>query len=133
MLVGHLVHHWDDDAKAGFEHIVEFAEALAHPRLLLRHDAHAFVDDHDDHGDKEKQDGESARLLAAHLLELPDEDGGDDDAYEFWNHGPSCSDWFDLGDLECAAGDIVDEQNLAGGECAFALHLCIPQGVAILY
>ena len=56
MLVGDAIEERHDEVQARLEHAVELAEALHHPGVLLRHDAHALEDEDDDHSDEECSD-----------------------------------------------------------------------------
>jgi hypothetical protein len=57
MLVRDAVEERHDQVQARLEHAVELAQALDHPRVLLRDDAHALEDEHDHHGHQERGDG----------------------------------------------------------------------------
>ncbi|KAG1390169.1 hypothetical protein G6F59_015290 [Rhizopus arrhizus] len=56
VLVRHAFDERDDEARAGRQDAVEFAQALDHPGVLLRHDGDRLDDDQDRQRDDDEQD-----------------------------------------------------------------------------
>ena len=80
VLVGHAVDEGHDHVEPRGQHLVELAQALDHPGLLLGDDADALDDQHDDHRDEERGDGDADALGEERGGDRNDE--RDDDLHE---------------------------------------------------
>ena len=84
MPVGDPVDEGDDDVQARFEDLVELAEALDDPGVLLRHHAHALDHEHRGERDDEKRHRERPRQV-----DHRDHHGRYHYANQFSEHGSS--------------------------------------------